>query len=300
MECYICDRMGGTKLPLKCATCARSAIYPLRLQQASTLLEKEAMGRKVEAVVEGRDQSGTDERLAFSGAMIDMHDCAKAHELETLTADATRLEERIQLISSLSQKLKSDMEEHKKSMAAKKAGLSRRRSDYESATHALEAREAKDLETLQAGIKRMNRRRDLKQQDIVAGRFSLCREAAILAGLKRRTRKRSDGSMKDSFTIGDGLPIFDLRELHSESLYRLDFRQLLTSPRCQPRSPDCHPYPTGLPHFTSVNLPGSSASRRDHTPTPWLLTGHHIFSSVIVSFLRGSLSRHRLITIFHQ
>jgi hypothetical protein len=216
MDCDICGRPGGTKLPIKCATCARSAIYPLRLEHASILLEKEAMGRRVETIVEGVTPGAAQERLALSGAMVDMHDCAKAHELENLTSDAIRLEERIQIISEKLLKLRTDMEEHRKIMAAKKADLSQRRSDTESARYGLEAREAKELETLQAGIKRMNRRRDLKQQDIVGGRFSLCREAALLAGLRRSTRRRSDGSTKETFTIGNRLPIFDLRELHSE------------------------------------------------------------------------------------
>jgi hypothetical protein len=216
MECDICGRPGGTKLPIECATCARSAIYPLRLEHASILLEKEAMGRRVEAIVDGVNHGASQERLALSGAMIDMHDCAKAHELEKLTSDAIRLEDRIKYISEKSQKLRSDMEEHKKTMAARKAELYQRRSDTESARYGLEAREEKELETLQAGIKRMNRRRDLKQQDIVGGRFSLCREAALLAGLRRSTRRRSDGSVKETFTIGNRLPIFDLRELHSK------------------------------------------------------------------------------------
>jgi hypothetical protein len=232
MDCDLCGRHGGKKLPLKCHTCARSTIYPLRIQHATVLLEKEAMGHRVEAIVEGLGNSATQERLALSGTMIDMHDCAKAYELEKLTSDATRLTERVRLISEKSEKLRAEMEEHRKAIVVKKAELSLRRSDSESARYGLEAREAKELESLQAGIKRMNRRRDIKQQDIVNGRFSLCREAAILAGLKRRLRKRSDGSIKESFSIGNGLAIYDLRELHSKESYHYIPHQLLTVARC--------------------------------------------------------------------
>lgn len=179
------------------------------------LLEKEAMARKVEAVVGGTGSGSTREKLSLSGAMIDTYDCAKAYEMEQMSSNAIAHSERINLIADKAKQLRLDMEEHRKTIAAKKREIAQRRSDAESAAYGLEARDARELEGVHSGIRRVNRRREQKQQEIIAGRYSLCREAARLAGLRRIRRKRDDGVVREYFTIGDRLPVFDLRELHS-------------------------------------------------------------------------------------
>jgi chromosome segregation ATPase len=179
------------------------------------LLDKEAMGRRVEAVVKGAGHDAPRESLSLSGAIIDTHDCAKAYELERIKSESAALSERIQLIDQRAKALRSEMEEHKKTIAAQRASLSQRRSDAESATYGLEAREARELDGVQAGIRRTKRRWEMKHDDIVTGRISLCREAARLAGLKRHRKTREDGNIREYFWIGNKLPIFDLRELHS-------------------------------------------------------------------------------------
>jgi hypothetical protein len=181
------------------------------------LLDKEAMARKVEAIVGGIGDGTPREKLSLSGAMIDTYDCAKAYEREQITSEAYAHSERIGQIAAKAKQLRLDMEEHRRTITAKKKEIAQRRSDAESASYGLEARDARELEGVQSGIRRVNRRREQKQQEIITGRYSLCREAARLAGLRRVRRKRDDGVVREYFTIGDKLPIFDLRELHSKS-----------------------------------------------------------------------------------
>jgi len=136
--------------------------------------------------------------------------------MKKMASDVIELSEQIELVTAKSERLRRDMEELKKSVITKKAELAQRRSDTDSAKYGLKAREAKELEAFEASIRRIGRRRVLKQQDMVEGRFSLCKEAAILAGLRHYKRTRSDGKIREYFMIGDKLNIFDLRELHSK------------------------------------------------------------------------------------
>lgn len=215
MECEICAQ-SSLKLPFHCTICARSALYTARHDYAVVLADKEAMGRRVEAVIKGAEHDAPRESLSLSGAIIDTHDCAKAYELEEIQSESAALSERIRLISERAQALNLEMKEHKKSIISKKAALSQRRSDAESATYGREGREKKELEAVEGSIKRMKRRWEMKHEDIVIGRSSLCKEAARLAGLSRVRRSREDGSIREFYTIGNGLNVFDLRELHSE------------------------------------------------------------------------------------
>lgn len=215
MECDIC---GQHKPPFHCTICARSALYPVRHEFAVIIADKEAMGRRVEAVVKAAEHNAPRESLSLSGAIIDTHDCAKAHELAKIQSESKALSERIRLIGERAEALNLEMHEHRKSILSKKAALSQRRSDAESATYGREGREKKELEAVEGSIKRMKRRWEMKHEDIVIGRSSLCREAARLAGLKRTRRSREDGTLREFYTIGTGLNVFDLRELHSKFL----------------------------------------------------------------------------------
>jgi hypothetical protein len=173
------------------------------------------MGRRVEVVVKGAEHDAKRESLSLSGAIIDMHDCAKAYELEEMKSESAALSERIRLISDRAEALNLEMKEHRKNILSKKAAMSQRRSDAESATYGREGRETKELEAVEGSIKRMKRRWNMKHEDIVIGRSSLCKEAARLAGLSRVKRMRPDGIIREFYLIGNGLNVFDLRELHS-------------------------------------------------------------------------------------
>jgi hypothetical protein len=111
--------------------------------------------------------------------------------------------------------LKSQMEQYRNDIKAQRTINQQRKSDSESATYGLPEREEKEFEAIEASIRRTKRRWELKHNEIVDGRAALCKPAARLAGLRRHRRPREDGSVREFYTIGNEIPIFDLRELHS-------------------------------------------------------------------------------------
>ncbi|KAF2400202.1 hypothetical protein EJ06DRAFT_543085 [Trichodelitschia bisporula] len=212
MECDICAHPPGGGLSFHCPTCARTAIYPLRVELATVLLDKESLSRPIEAVASGA--IAPRENASVKGAIIDLHECGRAFELEKTRSAIIALDERIVAIADKAKELRREMAEHAKDMAAKKKGLAQRRSDADSATYELESRSAKELETVQSSIRRAERRWEINHQEIVRGRISLCGAAARLAGLTRAKATIPGGLIEDKYYIGNKLSIFDLRRLH--------------------------------------------------------------------------------------
>jgi hypothetical protein len=215
MECDICGHVATPKTRFHCPTCARNKLYGLRNEQINVLLDKEAMGRRVEGAAQGLKSRLPRESLSRSGKIIDTHDCAKATELDKILSESVSLQERVDLMNKQAQTLRAQMEEYKISIKAQRAAVQQRRSDGESATYGLAERETRECESVEASIRRTKRRWEMKHNEIVDGRAALCRPAARLAGLRRHRRPREDGTIREYYTIGTGIPIFDLRELHS-------------------------------------------------------------------------------------
>jgi Vacuolar sorting 38 and autophagy-related subunit 14 len=213
MECDICGKHPSARLPFNCTTCARSALYPLRIEHATTLLQKEDMGRRVEAVVMG--ESNVHDGVTLDGALVDIFDCGKAHRIQSLQAETRLIDERIQTITDKAEALREQIEEYKKTISELKGVVAQRKSDAESAHYGLDTRSAAELDTVQKSIRRVGRRWDLTHQDIVRGRISLCRESARLAGL-RSIKKVEGQTMREHWEVGKNLKIFDLREMNGK------------------------------------------------------------------------------------
>jgi vacuolar-type H+-ATPase subunit I/STV1 len=195
----------------------------------AVLLDKEAMGRRVEAAAQGLNSKLPRESLSRSGKIIDTYDCAKASEIDKILSESSSLKERVSAMAEQAQALRVQMEEYKSSIKAQRAAVQQRRSDAESATYGRVARETKEFESLEASIRRIRRRWEMKHNEIVDGRAALCSPAARLAGFRRHRRRREDVSVREYYTIGSGIPIFDLRELHGRSATCLALPAVLTS-----------------------------------------------------------------------
>jgi uncharacterized protein YfcZ (UPF0381/DUF406 family) len=180
-------------------------------------LDKEDMGRRVEATAQGLNSKLPRESLSRSGKIIDTHDCAKSSEMDNILSESAALQGQIKAMNEKAKALQSQMEQYKSKIKAQKAETQQRRSDAESATYGLVDREAKEFDSVEASIRRTRRRWEMKHNEIVDGRAALCKPAARLAGLRRHRRPRENGSVREYYTIGSGIPIFDLRELHSMS-----------------------------------------------------------------------------------
>lgn len=215
MECDICGRPSNPRLRFHCAACARSKLYELRCKHAAVLLDKEDVGRAVEAAAERSNAKPMPPSLSRSGKIISTHDCAKSSELDKILSESAGLQERVSAMAEKARALKSEMEQYQNDITAQRTINHQRKSDSESAAYGLSAREEKEFEAIEASIRRTRRRWELKHNEIVDGRAALCTPAARLAGLRRHRRPREDGSMREFYTIGNEIPIFDLRELHS-------------------------------------------------------------------------------------
>ena len=215
MECDICGHAQDPKRQFHCTTCARSALYPLRIEHASVLLDKETMGHRLESVIQSEGNAPR-ENISLSGAIIDTAECSKTFHLEKMQSEAIMLNERADIVAGKAKELKQEMEKLRTEVAASKATLSQRESDFESASYGIGDRSAKELDVVYAATRYTKRRWDLEHEEIVKCKAFLCREAASLAGLKM-TKNVDNHKKRDRFTIGTGTPIFDLRELNGTS-----------------------------------------------------------------------------------
>ncbi|KAF2146635.1 uncharacterized protein K452DRAFT_304582 [Aplosporella prunicola CBS 121167] len=213
MECDICGKGLNPKVPLNCPTCARAALYPFRIAQATTLLDRETLGYHVEAVATGADdQAG--QAVSLGETLVDTHESSKRAAVEQRRTATAEIEERIRYITERSESLQKQIDEGKREIAARKAAIAQRRSDLESATYNIEKRRSKELDTVKEVIKAVRAADDLGHKEDVYGRAWHCKKAADVAGLKQRRRRSRDGSVKMEYYIG-GIRILDLRDLNT-------------------------------------------------------------------------------------
>ncbi|KAF2754248.1 hypothetical protein EJ05DRAFT_504345 [Pseudovirgaria hyperparasitica] len=224
MDCDICTKALTTSSDCTCVVCARNSIYPLRIEQATVLIEKEKLARQVEAVLKGTTGSalrGSDSSVeptislgtSTGGTIIDRHECAKKIDMDRVLAETEEGRERVQMITDKAEELRREIEMLKKQRASKQAAIAKKKSEIASATHGLAERREKEMEHVRRKISSINRAWDVKHEGTAAARAYLCREAALLMGLKHAKRRSRDGSVKDVYYLGQN-KIFDLRDLH--------------------------------------------------------------------------------------
>jgi hypothetical protein len=218
MECDICGKGSVPLSPFHCITCARSAIELPRIQLARCLIERDIVGKHVQAVIEGSTDKATQHvSLADSkgGLLVDRHECTNNVSLQRTKAETAEIEERIQLITEQAALLREQMETTRKQLEAKRAANAQRKSDLSSMTYGIESRRANELDKVQQNLKRMDYKSDKVHHETIEMRMYLCNTAAKLAGLKITRRRTKEGGIKDIFNIGPGtrLRIHDLRDL---------------------------------------------------------------------------------------
>ncbi|OJD16141.1 hypothetical protein AJ78_03669 [Emergomyces pasteurianus Ep9510] len=215
MNCHVCDRGPNSRLQLLCPSCTRNELYPLRLDHAKVLLEKEAIGKEIEAAVVTKSTYDTEsvEEGRPDDPKFKQHSsrwaiqAAKSRASQS-TARASAILERITV-------LKEEIRERKQDITHRKALLKQRRSDVESATYQVTERRASMLATVQSNIKRTEHLWNSLHNKTAQSRVFLCREAANLYRLRQRTR-RKNGELVTVYTIG-GVSIVDLRDLNGAS-----------------------------------------------------------------------------------
>ncbi|KAK7729596.1 hypothetical protein SLS57_002084 [Botryosphaeria dothidea] len=226
MECDICGKELA-KARIHCSTCARAALYPYRIEQASTLLDRETFSQHVEAVASGtEDRAG--QAVSLGETLVDTHESSKRVAVERDIAATEEIQERMRLITEQTELLKRQMEETRREIAARKAAIAQRRSDLESATYNIDKRRAKELDMVKEVIRTVKHADDVGHREDIRSKVWHCKHAADVAGLKQRRRRSRDGQTKLEYYIG-GVRIHDLRDLNSSRT--LDNQKPLPRPR---------------------------------------------------------------------
>lgn len=211
MECDICGKELA-KARIHCSTCARAALYPYRIEQASTLLDRETFSQHVEAVASGtEDRAG--QAVSLGETLVDTHESSKRVAVERDIAATEEIQERMRLITEQTELLKRQMEETRREIAARKAAIAQRRSDLESATYNIDKRRAKELDMVKEVIRTVKHADDVGHREDIRSKVWHCKHAADVAGLKQRRRRSRDGQTKLEYYIG-GVRIHDLRDLN--------------------------------------------------------------------------------------
>lgn len=211
MSCHICAS-SHSRLPFLCPTCARNRLYQLRLETTHALLDKEALGRQIEVVVASKQSH--DGHLKSEGRPSETDHCgSRCWALKTISSQqagsSTRREDLVQKIGIL----KEEIAARKANICERRALLSRRRSDAESAHYKIEEREAATLASVQNTTKRTEHIWHSQHTKTAEARIFLCREAAHLYGLRQKTTRK--GEAHSAYVLGS-IPIVDLREMNGK------------------------------------------------------------------------------------
>ena len=215
MTCQICSRQPGSRLQFNCPTCTRNQLYQLRLDTVRILLEKDALGKQIQAAVgdtNSKDGGTTSEGAASQQDQTQSTRWAvqAAHTRQAQSTATTNA------ILDHTEVLKREIKKGKDEISKRRAALAQRRSDAESANYQLSDRRSTTLTTVQNTSKRTEHLWNALHNKTAESRIFLCREAANLYGLRQKLRKK-DAKVKDSYTIG-GIGVLDLREMNSESM----------------------------------------------------------------------------------
>jgi hypothetical protein len=203
MECDICSRTDLDKVGAHCPVCARTAVYPLRLEAARALLEKEGLGAKVE-------QATAD--LLPNNATNEARSLARAWKLETSKSHSLTLKEGLEVKKADTSDLRETIDKMRTGIEGRRAATSQRKSEIDLIKQHIPTRQhallSKHNQLGEKGVKSFDSIHDRS----VHTRAFLCREAASL--LRFRSQKvNRDGKIRQYFAIA-GHTIPNLRYIH--------------------------------------------------------------------------------------
>ena len=215
MQCDICQRSPNSRLPFNCTLCTRNTLYQPRIQLAQSLLQKEALGKEVEQNVAGTPKPNR--ILPVTGGKPSEPN--PSWIVQRVAAEQIVSEEKTQGLLDHVKTLREEIQNTKAEIAARKAGLQKRRSEFASAKQELSKSQTGAVENMDKGMRRTEHRWDILHNKAAESRLFLCREAALLYSLQHRNRKKG-GLGRDVYFVG-GVPIADLRDLNSMDSFDL-------------------------------------------------------------------------------
>ncbi|GKZ27830.1 hypothetical protein AbraIFM66951_006865 [Aspergillus brasiliensis] len=214
MSCHTCFRTPTSRTRFFCPTCARNQLYQLRVENARVLLEKQSIAEHVQArVTPGTtpaDRSGEikETTLAYENGL------SAKRSLQIIAKGEAESCERMRLLGDQLENLTAEIKDKRLEISQRRLALARRHSDSESARYQLGEREAAMLANIQNNTKRTDHLWHSLHSKTAEARIFLCREAANLYGLQRKTRNK-DGISHEVYTMG-GIDILDLRDMNGK------------------------------------------------------------------------------------
>jgi hypothetical protein len=203
MECDICSRSDLDEVGAHCPVCARTAVYPLRLEAARTLLEKEGLGTKVELAT-------TD--IPTIDATNEIQSLARAWKLETSKSHSLTLKESLEVKKADTSDLRESIDKMRADIIKRRAATNQRKSEIGLIKEHVPGRQHSSLSKYnQMGEKGLKSFDSIHDRSVHTRAF-LCREAASLLRF-RSQRVNKDGKIRQYFTIA-GHTVPNLRYIH--------------------------------------------------------------------------------------
>jgi len=207
MQCDICFRAGGKKLPFLCPTDARNRLYEPRIRHAQVLVETDALDSKICSFL-----SAEPKQVGQKGKAPE----ASRADISAVLAERDQAEDRTKQIIEHADELRAKIEKAREDLAKRKAAVHRRKSELASATNEVDSRRTKQNEEVEKAIRMTKYKWNQTHSVTASSRAFLCGEAAKLYGL-RKVRKH--GGVEEH-RIG-GVSIVDLRSMNSKSALAL-------------------------------------------------------------------------------
>jgi hypothetical protein len=204
MQCDICFRTGGHKLPFLCPTDARNQLYDLRIQHAQVLLDKDLHDRHATSLLVVQEAAG-------QGPETSTHGGKGRPGINAANAEKEQTIDRTQQIINQADDLRGKLERARADLVERKANLARRKSDLASVSNGAESRGIRYVEQVEKSIRMTRFRWTQVHGTTASSRTFLCGEAAKLYGLKKARKK----SGSEDYRIG-GVGIVDLRSMNSK------------------------------------------------------------------------------------
>ena len=200
MECGICARTGHelSDVGIHCASCARTLLYSVRIEQARTLLEKSTLNEQLESVALG---TRGEKRLEDTWST----------ESNKIKANQTRakVEEKQQAISDLKQQV----ENLKEDIERKRADIKARTATLKTTKGTLAGQDKGQRDRLKEKMARGSKNLESIHQHLVQARTYLCREAATLMRFRHGKPRGTSNPLIVRYIIG-GIPITDLKSIN--------------------------------------------------------------------------------------
>ncbi|KAL9018920.1 MAG: hypothetical protein Q9185_003754 [Variospora sp. 1 TL-2023] len=253
MHCNICQRPSGVRLPLNCTSCARDTLYQTRLGIAHALLEHEVASGQIEEELDSFQHLSSKHSVNTPSAGENPPHASPL--FISTVAERHALDERTLFVHEQIKNLRTQTNKTRDQLATHRASIAKRKSDLDAARRELTRREAVEIGPIITGIGRTRARWDALHAKTAESRLLLCREAASLYGLRRRSPSLAR-SKKDGYVIG-WLPIYHLRDFDTHLVHLLSHYLSLRLPAEITLPHPDYPHPTILPPVFSYTQSGS-------------------------------------------